>query len=154
VNKEIGSVGGDPQRRFVPHPPSVAGLGEILKKAVMLGRVIWAGKFQRRCRLRGNGVGFNTVDVSRTIKTGTIISQPKYVPIWHAYSFEIAASVEGRRFIVDVLLHCDEDYHESPLISIVSGNFQRGRIRKSRKGKVKVSKQNDKDGSQEDADAN
>ena len=91
-------------------------LGEILRKASRLGRVIW-GHIKARCLLRANGAGFNTVDVTRTIRTGTVISAPKYDSGWHAYSFEIAASVEGRKFVLDCLLHCDEDYYESPLVS-------------------------------------
>jgi hypothetical protein len=127
------------------HPPSLSALQEILKRVVRMGTISWTNRFKMRCKLRGGGSGFNTVDVQRTIKSGTVVLGPRFDPEFNSFRYQLAATVDGYQFIVEILLDCTEDYQLSPRVTVKTAFFRRGR----RRG---VKDTNNEDGMQKDAD--
>lgn len=106
--------------------PSLACFKMILRRAADLGRITWSRNFQNACMVRGEGPGFNSVDAINVIKHGQIVRLPIYEETRRAWRCEIADSVEGCNFIVDVALDCQEDFSTSPRVTVISGFFRRG----------------------------
>lgn len=117
---------GDGQRILIQAAPvalpSLALLKSILRTAVDAGKLIWSGRFEARCKLRG----YDIVDVVNVIRQGRIVRTPTYDVVRQAWRIEIADSVDGLTFVVDLALDCKEDFCESPYIEIVTAVYRRG----------------------------
>ncbi len=113
-------------RVIIPGLPSRDALKEILRWAVDAGSLIWSSGFDARCKLRGGTSGFNIVDVVNVIRQGRILRVPMFDVARRAWRIEIADSVEGFTFVLDVALDCEEDFFECPRVEVVTGYFRRG----------------------------
>jgi hypothetical protein len=100
------------------------------------GRLTWSGKFKSKCKLRGNGPGFNTVDVVTVLRTGKVVAGPRLECSPPAWRYEIAGLVDGYTFVLEILIDYSADYLEDPAVAIRTGFFRRGRRRavKERRG--------------------
>jgi hypothetical protein len=58
--------------------------------------------------------------------------------------YEVADLVDGKTFVLQVALDCNEDYQESPHVTIVTGFFRRGR-RKEVKGDRHATRKDDEE---------
>jgi hypothetical protein len=106
--------------------PSRKSLKEILRMAMDLGNFSWSSRWDARCKLHGGGPGFNTVDAVNVIRRGSIVRIPQFDVPRRAWRIEIADSVEGFTFVVDLALDCDSDFIESPRVELVTAFFRRG----------------------------
>lgn len=91
------------------------------------GHLVLSSTFRAKCNIRNASPGFNTVDATRIAKKGLIISGPNYNARYHAWQYQLGGKAEGRRFVLDVLLHLDDDFRESPRVTILSGNYRKYR---------------------------
>lgn len=85
--------------------------------------------------MRGQTPGFTSVDAVNAIRRGKIVQDAKYNLTHHAWQYEIADLVDGYTYVLQVILHCDEDYEESPLLTVLNCFFRRGRRREVREKK-------------------
>jgi hypothetical protein len=108
--------------------PSLALLKGILRTAVDAGKLIWSGRFDARCKLRG----YNIVDVVNVVRQGRIVRIPAFDIGRQAWRIEIADSVEEFTFVVDLALDCKEDYCDSPYVEIVTAFHRRGQSKEVR----------------------
>lgn len=124
TQKIAGNLG-----RIVPAPPSQDVARQILRAVVLKGNLLWGGAFKRKCGLRKTWPGFNSVDATKIVKRALIILGPVYNGDFHAWQFQLGDYVEGRKFALEVLLHCDADYEESPTVTVLSGNYRKWKLR-------------------------
>lgn len=121
-------------------PPSLHALKKIIRCVLGGGgRLAWSGSFKMKCNLRANGPGFNNEDAINALRRGKPVSGPRYSADHRSWLYELADLVEGKTFVIVVALDCKEDYEESPLLTIVTGFFRRGR-RKPPKEDLNVTK--------------
>jgi len=96
---------------------------------VAKGGLIWGSAFKRKCALRKGSPGFNMVDAVKIIRRACVVLGPEYRGELFAWQYQLGDYVEGRKFALDVLLHCDADYQESPRMTVLSGNYRKWKMR-------------------------
>jgi len=93
---------------------------EIIREAVLSGRMQISVHFKQRCIERG----FDTLDADNAIRTGLLRGDPEYCAAYRTWKYRIVATVEDREFEIVVALDPSEDYSKSPLIILVTGYWR------------------------------
>ena len=105
--------------------PSVANARNILRKAAFRGNVTFTNRFLDRCRMHV----INTVDVVRVLSTGVLVGTSQFDSANDGWRYQVVGLAEGRKLKIEVLLDCQQDWDESPLVTVVSACWWRGRAR-------------------------
>jgi hypothetical protein len=143
---------GDDKNKFrILAPPSMSALNGIFRRALAIGNLIWGENFTRKCQLRRGLPGFNSVDLINVIRRCNIIGGPTYNAVFHGWQYELADRIDGHKFVVVVCLDGTADYLTNPQITVLSGNFQTGKINRKRRGLDDLQKENKQGGHNEDA---
>jgi hypothetical protein len=115
-------------------PPSMSAVQQIFRRALATGSLFWGASFTRKCILRRGLPGFNSVDLVNVIRRCNIVGGPVYNPEFHGWQYELADKIEGYKFVLVVLLDGSADYLTAPQITVLGGDFRRGKINRRRRG--------------------
>lgn len=115
-------------------PPSMSAVRQIFRRALATGNLFWGASFRRKCALRSGLPGFNSVDLANVIRRCNIIGGPVLNTAYHGWEYELADKVDGFKFVVVLCLDGTADYLILPQLTILRGEFRRGRINRNLRG--------------------
>jgi len=127
--KQKAYIAGVLQKKPIPAPPSLDAAARIFRSVVSRGLLSWGARFKKKCNILARWPGFNTVDASAIVRQAQIILGPVYHPRLHGWQYQLGGYAEGRRFALDVVLHCDADYETGPKVTVLNGNYRKWKIR-------------------------
>lgn len=104
----------------------------ILIRALEMGHMSLKPNFEERYDERC----FTTVDAEMLIRHGTVIDEGRHDKDFDSFVFRITGKVDGRTWELLVALECEEDYWESPCVTIISARQPR-RPKNARRKKVR-----------------
>lgn len=105
--------------------PSLASARNILRKAAQCGEVTFTNQLKQRCRMHV----INMVDIVRVLSTGVLVGTSRFDSVNNGWRYQVVGLAEGKKLMIEVLLDCQHDFDDSPMVVIITACWWRGRPR-------------------------